>query len=44
MEKDHWGYLRVVGCIILGLIFRSWDVGIRTVFACLRIETVGGRL
>jgi len=44
MEKDHRGNLRVDGWIILGRIFRTWGVGIWTVFACLRIETVGGRL
>jgi len=27
-EGDHWGYLGVDGFIILGWIFRRWDVGI----------------
>jgi len=42
--KDHRGNLRADGWIILGRIFRTWGVGIWTVFACLKIETVGGRL
>jgi len=29
-EGDHWGDLGVGGWIILGWIFRRWDVGIRT--------------
>ena len=27
-ERDHWGGLGVDGWIILGWIFRMWDVGI----------------
>jgi len=27
-ERDHWGDLGVDGCIILGWIFRMWDLGI----------------
>ena len=42
--KDQTGNLRVDGWIILGRYFRRWDVGIWTLFACLRIETVGGNL
>jgi len=29
-ERDHWGDLGVDGWIILGLIFRRWDVAIWT--------------
>jgi len=29
-EGDHWGDLGVDGWIILGWIFRRWDVGIWT--------------
>ena len=44
MEGDHWGDLGVDGWIILGWIFRRWDVGIWTGLGCPRIETGGGRL
>jgi len=30
MERDHWVDLGVDGWIILGWIFRRWDVGIWT--------------
>jgi len=43
-ERDHCGDLCVDGWIILGCIFRRWDVGIWTELGWLRIETVGGRL
>jgi len=42
--RNHWGDLGVDGCIILGWISRSWDVGIWTGLGWPRIETVGGRL
>ena len=43
-EKDHWGESGVHGWIILGWIFRRWDVGIWTGLGWLRIKTDGGRL
>jgi len=43
-EGDHWGDLGVDGWIILGWIFRRWDVGIWTELGWPRIETGGGRL
>jgi len=43
-ERDHWGDLGVDGWIILGRIFRRWDVGIWTGLGWPRIETGGGRL
>jgi hypothetical protein len=43
-EKDHWGDPGVDGRIILGLIFKKWDVGIWTGLGWLRIETGGGQL
>jgi len=43
-NDHHWGDLGVDGWIILGWIFRSWDVGIWTGLSWPRIETVGGRL
>jgi len=43
-EGDHWGDLGVDGWIILGWIFRRWDVGIWTGLGWLRIKTDGGRL
>ena len=43
-EGDHWGDLGVDGWIILGWIFRKWDVGIWTGLGWPRIETGGGRL
>ena len=42
-ERDHCGDLDVDGWIILGLIFRRWDVGIWTGLGWSRIETGGGR-
>jgi len=42
--RNHWGDLGVDGWIILGWIFRRWDVGIWTGLGCPRIETGGGRL
>jgi hypothetical protein len=43
-EIDHWGDPGVYGKIILGWIFRKWDVGIGTALGWLRIETGGGHL
>jgi len=43
-EGDQWGDLGVDGWIILGWIFRRWDVGIWTGLGGPRIETGGGRL
>ena len=40
----QWGDLGVDGWIILGWIFRKWDVGIWTGLGWPRIGTVGGRL
>jgi len=42
--RSHWGDLGVDGWIILGWIFRRWDVGIWTGLDLPRIETGGGRL
>jgi hypothetical protein len=44
VAEDHWGDLGVDGGIILGWIFRKWDVGVWTGLGWLRIETVGGQL
>jgi hypothetical protein len=41
-ERDHWGDPGVDGGIILGWIFRKWDVGVWTGLGWLRIETGGG--
>jgi len=43
-ERDHWGDLGVDGWIILGQIYRRWDVGIWTGLGWPRIETGGERL
>jgi hypothetical protein len=43
-ERDHCGDPGVDGRIILGLIFRKWDVGAWTGLGWLRIETGGGQL
>jgi hypothetical protein len=44
MERDHWGDPRVDGRIILGWIFRKWDVWVWTELGWLRIKTGGGQL
>jgi len=43
-ERDHWGDLGLDGWIILGWIYRKWDVGIWTGLGWPRIVTGGGRL
>jgi len=43
-ERDHWGDPGVDGWVILGRIFRRWDVGLWTGLGWPRIETGGGRL
>jgi hypothetical protein len=43
-EIDRRGDTGVDGRIILGLIFKKWDVGVRTGLGWLRIGTGGGRL
>jgi hypothetical protein len=43
-DRDHWGDPDVDGRIILGWIFRKWDVGVWTGLSWLRIETGGGQL
>jgi hypothetical protein len=43
-ERDHCRDPGVDGRIILGCIFRKWDVGVWTELGWLRIETGGGHL
>jgi hypothetical protein len=43
-ERDHWGDPGVGGRIMLGLIFRKWDVGVWIGLSWLRIETDGEQL
>jgi hypothetical protein len=43
-ERDHWGDPGVSERIILGWIFRKWDVGVWTGLGWLRIETGCGHL
>jgi hypothetical protein len=40
-QRDKWGDPGVDGRIILGWIFRKWDVGVWTGLSWLRIETDG---
>jgi hypothetical protein len=43
-ERDHWGDPGIDGRIMLGWIFRKWDVGVWTGLGWLRIETGDGQL
>jgi hypothetical protein len=43
-KRDHWGDPDVDGRIILGWIFRKWDVGVWIGLGWLRIETGGKKL
>jgi hypothetical protein len=43
-EKDHWGDPGVDGRLMLGWIFKKWDLGLGTGLGWLRIEIRGGGL
>jgi hypothetical protein len=43
-EGDRWGDPVVDGRIMLGWIYKKWDVGVRTGLGWLRIGIRGGRL
>jgi hypothetical protein len=43
-ERGGWGDRGVDGRIMLGWIFKKWDVGVRIGLGWLRIGIVGGRL
>jgi hypothetical protein len=43
-KRDHWGDPAVDERIILGQIFKKWDVGVWTGLSWLRIGTGGGHL
>jgi hypothetical protein len=43
-ERDHWGDPGVDVRIMLGWIFRKWDLGVGTGLGWLRLETGGGHM
>jgi hypothetical protein len=43
-ERDSWGDPGVDGRIILGWIFKKWDVGVRNGLGCPWTGICGGRL
>jgi hypothetical protein len=43
-ERDRWGDPGVDGRIMLGWIFKKWDMGVRRGLGWLRIGLGGGRL
>jgi hypothetical protein len=43
-ERDRWEDRGVDGKIMLGWIFKKWDVGVRNGLGWLRIGIGGGRL
>jgi hypothetical protein len=43
-ERGHRGDVGIDGLVILGWIFRRWDVGMWTALGWRRIETGGERL
>jgi hypothetical protein len=43
-ERGHWGDPDVGGRIILGWIFRKWDVRVWTGLGWLRVEIDGGQI
>jgi hypothetical protein len=43
-RREQWGDPGTDERIILGCIFRKWDVGVWTGLGWLRIETGGGKL